>query len=171
MVEIHRYDAHGRLLAIFSPPSETTIALVLIVGDAFAVSAAILRARGNAFRHEIVTSIFHKVVVTDTMIRRDAVAVFTTVFADGLADALVSQFEAAVACTTIRLCTCAVSAALCAKGHAMIVLILCVTVLADANIGCDAYSIRPARKVANWFTNTHRAVVQRGRLLTRPDPR
>lgn len=171
MTEARLYDTHSRLFAIPSPPSEVATAIVLIIDDALAVSAAITGARGNAFRHEIVTSVFHEVFVTDAMIRCDAVAVLATVLADWLAGASVSRLEAVVARAMIRLCACAVSAALCAKRHAMAVLTFRVIVLADANIGCNAYTISPAGKVTNWFTDVRHAVVERGELLARLDPR
>lgn len=141
MVEVQRYDAHGRLFAVPFPPSEVALAIVLIFDHAHAVSAAIARARGNAFRHEVVTGILDEVVVTDAMIRPDAVAVFAAALADRLAGASVPRLEAAIACAKIRLCACAVGAVFGAKRRTVAVRVLLVTVFADANVGCGAYLV------------------------------
>lgn len=166
MIVSHRYDAHGRLIAIFSRPSEVTLASVIVVAvdGTFAVSAAVTSAHGDALRSRAVVQIRYEIIVTNATIRADAVAVLAAPFANRLAEAVVPRREAVVARAAIRRRARAIGASLVAEGYANTVRVLRVTIVASANAGFLARPVIPAgERVAGRFgalyTNVRRLVV------------
>lgn len=106
----------------------------------------------------------YEIIVTNTMIRADAVTVVAAPFANRLAETHVPWREAVVALAAIRCCAYAVGACLGAEGYATTVRVLRVTFVANANAGCVTRLVIPARdRVAGRFealcTHAHRAVV------------
>lgn len=166
MIVSHRYDAHGRFIAIPSRPSEVTLASVIVVAvdDTFAASAAVASAHRNAFRSRVVVEARCEIIVTNATIRADAVAVLATPFANRLADAVVPGREAVVARAAIRRDACTVEALLAAEGYANTVRVLRVTIVANANAGfvaCPVISAgkRVAGRFGAFYTNVLRVVV------------
>lgn len=169
----HRYDAHGRLIAIPSRPAEVTLASVIAVDDTFAVSAAVASTHRDAFRSRVMVVVRREIIVTNATIRADAVTVLATPFANRLAEAVVPRREAVMARAAIRSGARAVGAPLAAKGYANTVRVLRVTVVANANARFVARRVIPTREcVAGRFeasrTNVPRVVVQG---LAQFDPR
>lgn len=146
MIIRHRYDAHGRFVANLSRPSEVTLAFVVLLRDTFAVSAAIASTHRNALRSRVV-DIWYEIVVTNAMIRADAVAVLAVPVADRLAEAVVLQCEAVVALATIRRRARAVEALWVAEGYAKAVRVPRVASIANANAGFVARPVTSARRL------------------------
>lgn len=170
MIKTHRYNAHSRLIAIRSRPSQVALAAVLVVDDTDAVSAAITGTRRDAFRHEVVAGVRHKAVVTDATIRCDAVAVLAASLADRFADTFVSRREAGVACAAIRFRALAIEAALSAERRATAVDVLRVAILTSANVRRDARRVSAAGNFADRLANARRAVAERESSSMRLDP-
>jgi len=123
-----------------------TLASVVIVeiDDTFAMSAAVARTHGDAFRFRVDAR--YEIVVTNATIWADAVAVLTTPFANRLAEALVPRGKTIVARAAIRRRARAIGTSLGAEGYAITVRIFRVTVIANANAGYVACPIISARK-------------------------
>lgn len=112
-----------------------TFASVLVAfNNTRAVTAAIARTLGDAFFHKAKPEIWHKTVVTNAIIRADAIAILTAPFANGFADASVFQGEARITPGAIPLG-------------------------ASACIGRRTCSIPPTRYRAMWFANRLRLIV------------
>lgn len=137
MIVSHRYDAHGRLVTVPSRPSKVTLApiVIVVVHDTSPVFAAVASTHGDAFRPRVMADVRYEIVVTNTTIRADAIAVLAAPFANRLAEALVPRRKTIVTVAAIRRRARAVGARLIAEGYAITVRVFRVTVIANANAG------------------------------------
>lgn len=119
------------------------------------MSAAVASAQGDAFRPQMI-DVQYKIVMTNATIRTDAVAVLTAPFASRLAEALVSRRETVMTRAAIRRRARAVGARWDAERYAITIRVLRVTVIANANAGCVAGSIIPARERVAGRSGTFR---------------
>jgi len=144
--EIHHYDAHGWSIAVPSCPAEVTLTIVIFIIDhAHTMSAAVTSACGNTFRREVTPDGRYEIVMANTLIRTNALAVSAIPFADWLAEAGVSQCETVAACATIWRGACAVDALFSADRRAMTVRVCRVTVVTGASFRRGAPAVTAAR--------------------------